>query len=198
MPSLGADLLSLSSHKIGGPGGTGALVLSADWHLGDPLVRGGGQEGGLRAGTENIPAIVGFGAAAAAARTEIESEGARQRGLRDRLEEGVRAGGASIFAGSVERLPNTSCFSQPGVPAETALIALDLEGIAVSSGSACSSGKVGPSHVLDAMQVPRDVAAGAIRISVGRTTTQDDVERFLDVWKRVVEVIHGRRKARAA
>ena len=197
--ALGADLLSLSSHKIGGPTGVGALVSTSDeWHLVEPLIRGGGQERGARAGTENIAGIAGFGAAAEACLRDLAAEAVRLHGLRDRVEDAVREAGAVIFAGGVERLPNTLCFAQPGVPAETALIALDLAGIAVSSGSACSSGKVRASHVLKAMGVAAEAIPGAIRVSLGRTTTVEDVETFLSAWNRLLDSIHGRRKVRAA
>jgi cysteine desulfurase len=197
--SLGADLLSLSSHKIGGPAGVGALVATSDeWHLGEPLIRGGGQERGARAGTENVAGIAGFGAAAAASLRDLAAEAVRLHALRERVEGAVREAGAVIFAEAVDRLPNTVCFARPGVPAETALIALDLAGVAVSSGSACSSGKVRASHVLEAMGVAAEVVPGAIRVSLGRTTTPGDVETFLSAWNRVLDSIHGRRKVRAA
>ena len=199
MESLGVDLMSVSSHKLGGPSGIGALVAARDGrhdglHLDDPLMRGGGQERGVRAGTENLPGIAGFGAAAEAALRDLASEASRLRLMSERVEAGVRAGGAVVFAGGVERLPNTVCFAQPGLAAETALIALDLAGVAVSSGSACSSGKVRTSHVLEAMGIAPPIASGAIRVSMGHTTTNEDVETFLSVWNRVLESINGRRK----
>src|SRR6516164_5646305 len=150
--ALGADLLTLSGHKIGAPKGVGALIgRPAALSLLDPLIKGGGQERNMRAGTENVAAIAGFGAAAAAA----------------------------------ERLPNTTLFAVPGMKAETAVIAFDLEGIAVSSGAACSSGKVQPSHVLSAMGVPPPLARAAVRVSLGPSTTESEIERFIEAWIKV-------------
>ena len=153
---LGADLLTLSGHKIGGLKGVGALVRGReDIHFSDPLIRGGGQERGARAGTENVAGIVAFGAAAEVAHRQFAEEAAHMLGLRDLLEEGLRAISpqAIIFGNTAERLPNTTLFASAGVKAETAVIAFDLDGVAVSSGAACSSGKVQPSHVLAAMGV---------------------------------------------
>jgi cysteine desulfurase len=185
---LQADVLSVSGHKIGAPKGVGALVKREEkLHLSDPLIRGGGQERGLRAGTENVAAIAGFGAAAAAAQKALAAESARMAGLRDRLEAGLksRMPQAVIFGAGASRLPNTTLFAVPGIRAETAVIALDLEGIAVSSGAACSSGKVQPSHVLAAMRVEPSLAQGAIRISLGPSTSESEVDRFLDAWIRL-------------
>ena len=199
MAELVADYLVLSAHKIGGPKGVGALVARDADILPDALVRGGGQERNRRAGTENVVGIAGFGAAAEAALRDLDDM-PRIRAMRDRLEAGladlsVRHGGAlHIFGGNAERLPNTSCFAMEGVPAQTALMSLDLDGIAVSSGSACSSGKVGSSHVLKAMGVADDVAACAIRVSFGWTNTDDDVPAFLAAYERLV----ARMLARAA
>jgi cysteine desulfurase len=181
--ALEADLLTLSGHKIGGPKGAGALVKRCPLDL-DPLVTGGGQERGERAGTENVAAIAGFGAAAGAAEANLATETARVRGLRDRLEAGLRAAtpDVTIFGANAERLPNTTLFAVAGLKAETAVILFDLEGVAVSSGAACSSGKVQPSHVLAAMGVPPALARAAVRVSLGPTTTQDDIERFLTAW----------------
>ncbi len=168
--SLGADVLILSAHKIGGPKGAGALAFADEnSHIGDVVARGGGQERGQRAGTENVAAIAGFGAAARTVMDSSEVEANRMRELRDRAEEAVLriAPQAVIFGSDVERLPNTSAFAVPGVSAETLLMALDLDGVAVSSGSACSSGKVGRSHVLAAMGVEPELAGGAIRVSFG-------------------------------
>ncbi len=151
--ALGADLMTLSAHKLGGPQGVGALIRRGDIHIAEPLIKGGGQERGMRAGTENVAAIAGFGAAAAVAARQADA--ARMAGLRDRLEAGLKAASpeAVIFGESAPRLPNTTLFAVPGMKAETAIIAFDLNGIAVSSGSACSSGKVQASHVLAAMGV---------------------------------------------
>src|SRR5215470_9073077 len=181
--ALGADLLTLSGHKIGGPKGVGALVKGGPVDL-DPLVTGGGQERGERAGTENVASIAGFGAAAGAAEADLTSESTHMRGLRDRLEAGLRAGTpeVTIFGADAERLPNTTLFTVPGLKAETAVILFDLEGVAVSSGAACSSGKVQSSHVLGAMGVSPALARGAVRVSLGPSTTQDDIERFLTAW----------------
>ncbi|MBX6323655.1 MAG: cysteine desulfurase [Rhodospirillaceae bacterium] len=183
LPGLGVDLLSLSAHKLGGPQGAGALVLRDGVEL-SPLLRGGGQERYRRAGTENVPGIAGFGAAADEAAAEPEVQG-RVAALRDTLEAGLRAAEPSlvVFGAGAPRLPNTCCFAVPGLSAETLLIALDLAGVAASSGSACSSGKVRPSHVLAAMGVPPALARGAIRISLGWASRRADVERFLEAWR---------------
>ncbi len=186
--ALGADLLTLSAHKIGGVKGVGALVRGRDdIHFADPLIRGGGQERGLRAGTENVAGIAAFGAAAEAARRQLADEAAHMLALRNQLEEGLRAISrqAVIFGAGAERLPNTTLFALDGVSAETAIIALDLEGVAASSGAACSSGKVQPSHVLGAMGVSPSLLRGAVRLSLGWTTTQADIERFLGAWRKV-------------
>jgi len=185
MSELGADLMSLSAHKLGGPQGAGALIRRGDIHIAEPLIKGGGQERALRAGTENVAAIAGFGAAAAVAN---QTDAARMTALRDRLESGLKAvtPQAIIFGQGCARLPNTTLFAVPGMKAETAIIAFDLNGVAVSSGSACSSGKVQASHVLAAMGVEPALARGAVRISLGWSTTQADVERLLDTWKNVI------------
>ena len=183
--TLGADLMSISSHKLGGPQGAGALISRADIHIGEPLVRGGGQERGLRAGTENVAAIAGFGAAAAIAG---KTDAARVAALRDRFEAGLTKSSpqAVIFGRGAPRLPNTSLFTVPGLKAETAVIAFDLNGIAVSSGSACSSGKVQASHVLSAMGVEPGLARGAVRVSLGWSTTEAEIETLLTAWNKVV------------
>jgi cysteine desulfurase len=188
MTALGADLLTLSAHKIGGAKGAGALIRASEAiHFADPLIRGGGQERGMRAGTENVAGIAAFGAAAAAAHRQLTDEAAHMLALRTELEEGLRAISPQvvIFGAAVERLPNTTLFALENVKAETALIALDLEGLAVSSGAACSSGKVQPSHVLAAMGVSPPLTRGAVRVSLGWTTTKADVERFLNAWRKV-------------
>ena len=190
--TLGADLLTLSGHKIGGLKGVGALVRGReDIHFSDPLIRGGGQERGARAGTENVAGIVAFGAAAEVAHRQLAEEAAHMRGLRDLFEEGLRAVSpqAIIFSDSAERLPNTTLFALAGVKAETAVIAFDLEGVAVSSGAACSSGKVQPSHVLAAMGVSPPLIRGAVRVSLGWTTTKADVERFLGAWRKLASAL---------
>jgi cysteine desulfurase len=181
--ALGADLLTLSAHKIGGTQGAGALVKRDESLQIDPLIRGGGQERGSRAGTENVAAIAAFGAAAVAANTNLAAESAHMARLRDRLEAGLRAGGAVIFGAAAARLPNTSLAAMPGTRAETLVIGFDLDGVAISSGSACSSGKVAPSHVLAAMGVPAELARGAIRVSIGPSTAEAEIDRFLKVWQ---------------
>lgn len=192
--SLGAHFVILSSHKIGGPKGAGALVLGDASISPAPLVTGGGQENFQRGGTENTPAIAGFGAAASQIGKMIEGSRAISC-LRDSIEAGLsticeqagnKAGEPVFFAQEADRLPNTSCFAVPGIRAETALISLDLEGIAVSSGSACSSGKVRKSHVLEAMGVTDELADCALRISTGSATTNEDAERFLGAFKNIV------------
>jgi cysteine desulfurase len=188
LAAFGADLLTVSAHKIGGPKGVGALVRASDEiHFPDPLIRGGGQERGMRAGTENVAGIAAFGAAAAAAGRQLADEAADMLAVRNLLEEGLGAISpqAVIFGAGAERLPNTTLFALDGVNAETAIIALDLEGVAVSSGAACSSGKVQPSHVLGAMGVSPSLLRGAVRVSLGWTTTQDDVACFLGAWRKV-------------
>jgi len=182
--TLGVDFLTLSGHKIGAPKGVGALVKRERRLDLVSLITGGGQERGARAGTENVAAIAGFGAAAMAARQNFEADTARMRQLRDRLEAGLRSATPTIviFAENVDRLPNTTLLALPGMKAETAVIAFDLEGVAVSSGAACSSGKVAPSHVLAAMGAGPDLARGAVRVSLGASTTENDVERFLRAW----------------
>lgn len=175
-----ASYISLSAHKIGGPQGVGALIVRDDAPFAAQLL-GGGQERGLRAGTENVAGIAGFGAAAAAW-TAMSSE------LRDRFEHGLKG---PVFGRGAARLPNTSCFALPGIAAETSLMALDLDGVMVSSGAACSSGKVRPSHVLKAMGVPDELARCALRASFGWNSTQADVDAALASIARLVE----RRKA---
>jgi cysteine desulfurase len=181
LAALGVDLISLSAHKLGGPPGVGALVLAADIEIAASQ-RGGGQERGRRAGTENLPGIVGFGAAAQAARAGL-GKAAELADLRDRLERGLRqlVPDIRIFAEAAPRLANTCCFAAPGLAAETQVIALDLAGIAVSAGAACSSGKVAPSQVLAAMGAGA-AAAAAIRVSLGWTSEAADIERFLEAW----------------
>lgn len=192
---LGVDTLSLSAHKLGGPQGIGALVIGDAVEL-HPLLKGGGQERGWRAGTENMPAIRGFGVAARLGREElgaIQALGA----LRDAMEERLRRVTPDIvvMAPGAGRLPNTSCVALPGVPAETQVMALDLAGIAVSAGSACSSGKVRPSHVLRAMGASPELAGSAIRVSLGWRTAPEDIEHFVDAWTTMVARIRGNRHA---
>jgi len=183
--ALGVDLLTLSAHKIGGPQGAGALFIRAGLSL-TPLIRGGGQEGRRRGGTENVAAIAGFGAAA----REIAGDAGPipdLAAMRDRMERELRAiaPDLTIHGGGAARVGNTSCFGAPGLPAETALIALDLAGVAVSSGAACSSGAVEPSRVLLAMGAPDATAREAIRVSLGWATTEGDVDRLVEHWAKV-------------
>jgi len=178
----GADFMTLSSHKLGGPQGVGALLIRQGFEL-PRLLHGGGQERRRRAGTENVAAIAGFGSAAEAAARDLTAM-ARLQVLRDELEREILAapGKAVIIGSGTGRLANTSCIALPGLAAETLVIKLDLQGFAVSAGSACSSGKVGASHVLAAMGVADDLARSAIRISLGWGTTRDDIDSFLDCW----------------
>jgi cysteine desulfurase len=183
--ALGVDFLTLSAHKLGGPQGVGAVVLG-DGIEPVALLRGGGQERRWRPGTENLPGIAGFGRACDLA-LEDQDLGRRTAALRDRLEAEIRAvaPSARICGAAAERLPNTSCLAMPGVSNQTQLMALDLEGIAVSTGSACSSGKVGPSHVLAAMGIEPAEAASAIRVSLGWASRDADVDRFVAAWTRL-------------
>jgi cysteine desulfurase len=198
--ALEADFLTISGHKIGAPKGVGALVARSEAVRPDPLVRGGGQERGARGGTENVAGIAGFGAAAAAALQELSEAGARMAVLQAQLESGLRATSPDviIFGAESPRLPNTTLFSVPGLKAETAVIAFDLEGVAVSSGAACSSGKVQPSHVLAAMGVPPDLARGAVRVSLSPTTTESEINRFLEAWNKVSRALLNRPQGIAA
>jgi cysteine desulfurase len=174
-----AQLLTLSAHKIYGPKGVGALIVDKSLELA-PLIYGGGQEKGMRAGTENVAGIVGFGVAAELARAQLEQRTAHTRGLRDRLEQGLaRYAEVTVFARKAERLSNTVQMAVAGIDGETLLMQLDRVGIAVSSGSACASGKNEASHVLMAMGVDVDTARGAIRISLGKDTTESDVDFLL-------------------
>jgi cysteine desulfurase len=180
--AIGADLITLSAHKLGGPPGVGALVVGDRVDLA-PLFRGGGQERRRRAGTENIPGIVGFAAAARAAAAEIAVYD-RVRVLRDALEAGIAAVApdAVVIGAAARRLPNTAAIAMPGVAAETQVIALDLDGVMVSAGAACSSGKVGPSHVLAAMGVEPGLASSTIRVSLGWNSSEADIAHFLRSW----------------
>jgi cysteine desulfurase len=189
LQSLGVDLLTIAAHKIGGPKGIGALVGPAiDKVLNDPLVKGGGQEFGRRAGTENIVAIAGFAAAAELACDEL-ADREMVRFLRDRLESRLQKmfPDLVVFSEKVDRLDNTSLFAVPGLRAETLVMALDLEGLAVSSGSACSSGKVAPSHVLSAMGVSPELAGCAIRVSFGPDNWLQDVDRLVNALGKIAK-----------
>src|SRR6266516_1134916 len=185
-----ADLVTLSAHKIGGPKGVGALVLAEDVQGLVPLLRGGGQELGRRAGTENVAGIAAFGAAVRAAMAALQADAARPQSLRDRLEAGLKqTPDMIVFSEGVPRLPNTTLFTVPGLRAETAVIGFDLGGIAVSSGSACSSGKVQPSHVLAAMGVGRELAQGAVRLSLGWSTSEADIDLALEAWRKLADAL---------
>ena len=182
---LQADLLSISAHKIGGPKGVGALVIGDNLTGPAPLLRGGGQELSRRAGTENVIGIAGFGAAAKAVIAGLPDM-TKIAELRRFLEAGLRQhNDVTVFAADASRLPNTVLFGAPGLRAETAVIGFDLEGISVSSGSACSSGKVQPSHVIEAMGFGPELTRSGIRVSLGWETTETDVERFLEAWKKL-------------
>jgi len=179
--ALGVDMVSLSSHKIGGPQGAGALIVQDTVGLG-AIIHGGGQERRHRGGTENAASIAGFGVAAQYA-ANCKDEAARLGDLQQDLEVRARAvlSETQIFGEAVARLTNTTCLTMPNVSSETQVMALDLAGVAVSAGAACSSGKVGASHVLEAMGVG-EAAGDAIRVSLGWTTTTDDIERFISAW----------------
>ncbi len=181
---LGCDLLTVAAHKVGGPKGIGALIMR-DGLVVEPLVQGGGQELRRRSGTENVTAIAGFAALFSEPLVEAHQ-------LTDQLVAGL--GGALVFSDQVHRLSNTTCFAILGMKAETILMNLDLHGYAVSSGSACSSGKVGRSHVLEAMSVPADVASCAVRVSLGWNTTADDVTSFIETFN-TLRARHASRKA---
>jgi len=190
--ALGVDLLSLSAHKFNGPKGAGALWIKRGTRM-QPILTGGKHERNRRAGTENVPAVAGMGVAARLAVQKLAAEGARLAALRDRLEQGVlsRIPGTVVNGGGVPRVPNTTNISFERVEAESLLIALDLEGIAVSTGSACSSGTLEPSHVLRAMGFPAHRTQNSLRFSLGLFSTQDEVDRVLDVLPRLVEKLRA-------
>ena len=193
--TLGLDALTLSGHKFAAPKGVGALVLADGVFLDDAFVRGGGQERRQRCGTECLPGLVGMGEAARVARDALVEEAGRLGALRDQIEAGVfaLAPDATVFGTGAPRLPNTLSFSVPGLDAPGALIALDLAGVAVSSGSACASGKVARSATLAAMGVSPASAAGALRVSLGWDTGEGDVVRFLAAFERVLQTLYMRR-----
>ena len=195
--ALGADMLSLSAHKIGGPKGIGALVLREGVSV-EPLLKGGGQERRRRAGTENVGGIVGFGVAAELAAADL-AKAPELAKLRDELEAGALAIApeAVVLPSRVPRLPNTTCLAVPGAKAETLVIGLDLAGVAVSSGSACSSGKVEASHVLSAMGIAPELAQGAIRISLGFATSNTDIQAFLRAFGELINRLKQSRKVAA-
>jgi len=181
--ALGVDLMSLSAHKLGGPQGIGALVLGHDLEIHAEIV-GGGQEMGRRSGTENVAGIAGFGRAAALALAGLDGYRALAT-LRDGMERRLRgiAPQARVFGAGAERLPNTSCISMPGVRSDVQVMTFDLAGIAISAGSACSSGKVSASHVLEAMGIPHDEAMTGVRVSLGWGSTAAEIDRFVEVWE---------------
>ncbi len=180
---LGCDMMTLSAHKCGGPVGAACLVVKQNLPI-HPLITGGGQELGRRAGTENVAAIAGFGRAVE--KCDIAQMG-EFRGWRNAMEQEMRSYGATVFGDSVDRLPNTTCVAMPGVSNEVQLMDFDLKGVAVSAGSACSSGRIEPSHVLKAMQVPETLAGCAVRVSGGWDSKKKDMDGFLAVWKAVCE-----------
>lgn len=183
---IGADLLTVSAHKIGGPKGVGALIARNEGARLSPQLVGGGQERGRRGGTENVIGIAGFGAAARAVAGRIDSEGPRMAALRAVLERALKqCPGVEIIAENAPRLPNTAMVAVRGLKAETTVIAFDLAGIAISAGSACTSGKVHASHVLTAMGVPQELAQSALRFSLGWRTTEEEIAEAAEVWRRL-------------
>lgn len=186
--ALGVHALTLSAHKIGGPLGAGALVVDKRVDLA-PLIAGGGHERGLRSGTENVAAIVGFGVACSLATSRLAQEAARLLGLRERIETVLQQRGARIFSAQAPRLPNTVFFAIDGIDGETLVAKLDRAGFACASGSACSSADPEPSHTLLSMGVEPDVARGAVRISLGRGTGADEVERLLRALADTVDAL---------
>ncbi|MDA5639900.1 MULTISPECIES: cysteine desulfurase family protein [Agrobacterium] len=188
--ALDADFLVLSSHKLGGPKGAGALISRGEVMMPKPLIHGGGQEKGHRSGTENTLSVIGFGAAAVVAAEKLADEAARLGALRAKLEHGMRVNAPDVIihGADVARVGNTTFFTLPGLKAETGQIAFDIEGIALSAGSACSSGKVGESHVLTAMG--HDPKLGALRISLGHATDEADIDRTLAAFTKIA----GRRR----
>ncbi len=198
--ALSADALAISAHKLGGPQGAGALCFgSGKHHIREAMLRGGGQEQGLRAGTENVAAIAGFAEAFGEAEAGAETEQLRLGGLRDRLEGHVLsiAPDAVFFGAGAPRLANTTNFAIPGIEAQVLLMSLDIAGVAVSSGSACSSGKVKRSHVLEAMGVPTALAQGAIRVSLGWTTRSEDLALFGRALEKAVRTVKARHRPAA-
>ena len=197
---LDVDLLSLSSHKLGGPAGTGALWMRRGTRL-QTLVTGGPQERGLRAGTENLAAVVGFAAAARAAAAELEAAGARMAALTERLWDGIRARIPDVVrhgATAGSRLPNTLNIRIPGCAGESLLVLLDLAGVAVSLGSACAAGAAEPSHVLRAMGLGEEAARSAVRLSLGPATTEAEIDAVVDLLPRLVRDVRTRGRAGAA
>lgn len=189
MADLGVDMMTLSAHKIGGPKGIGALFLAPGVEFAS-ILNGGGQERGRRGGTENVPAIAGFGVAASHVNEMLNNVGHIAR-LRDGMEQTIleHVPEVVMHGHNAPRLVNTSLFGVEGVSAETQVIALDLSGIAISSGSACSSGKVAPSHVLRAMGLSESISASSVRVSIGVETKEEEIERFIDAWVSILKMI---------
>ena len=188
----GADMMAMTGHKFGGPVGVGALIVGPNLPL-DPVFRGGGHEENRRAGTHNVPAIAGLGVAARLAERSL-ARAAEIAALRDRMQAAAEAAGATIWGADEERLPGTLCLSAAGFPRETQMMAMDLAGVAISGGTACSSGKSKPSHVLLAMGAGEAEASNAIRVSLGWNSTEEDAEAFIREWP----TAYARIKARAA
>lgn len=188
--AAGVHAMTLSAHKIGGPKGAGALILDKRLEL-QPLIAGGGHERGLRSGTENVAAIAGFGLAAELAVTNLQNQAIALRALRAKLEAGLSALGAHIFSAQAERLPNTSYFAFAGMDGETLVGRLDRAGFAVAAGAACSSANPAPSHVLLAMGVPSVLERGAVRVSLGTGTTQQQIQDFLSALKATLEQLNA-------
>ncbi|MGQ2965069.1 cysteine desulfurase family protein, partial [Methylophilus sp.] len=188
--ALGVSAMTISSHKIGGPVGVGALILDKRVDIA-PLLHGGGQERGLRSGTENVAGIVGFAAACRIAVETLKTRSATQTNLRGQLEAGLQALGATMFGQQASRLPNTSFFAIPNIEGETLVTALDKAGFAVASGSACSSDSTEPSHVLLAMGVEADLARGAVRVSVSDSNSEAEIQGFLKALQQEVKRLKG-------
>ncbi|MCP4637901.1 MAG: cysteine desulfurase [Methyloversatilis sp.] len=195
--ALGVAAMTLSAHKIGGPQGAGALVLDKRVDL-EPLIAGGGHERGLRSGTENIAAIVGFGVACEEAVAALGARREAMQAQRALIERCVAEQGGSVFGAGAERLPNTCYFALPGIDGETLVGKLDRAGFAVASGAACSSASPEPSRTLTAMGVAADLARGAVRVSVGASTTMQDVNDFCGALARVADELRGLRAMAAA
>ena len=188
--ALGVNAMTVSSHKIGGPVGVGALILDKRVDIA-PLLHGGGQERGLRSGTENVAAIVGFAQACELATASLKTRSETQAKLREQLETGLQRLHAVIFGQQAERLPNTSFFAIPNIEGETLVTALDKAGYAVASGSACSSDSTEPSHVLLAMGVEADLARGAVRVSLGEHNNETEIQGFLQALQQEVKRLKG-------
>jgi cysteine desulfurase len=188
--SLGVHAMTISSHKIGGPVGVGALILDKRVDIA-PLLHGGGQEKGLRSGTENVAGIVGFARACQLAMQTLQSRSTATQGLRDQLEAGLQRLRAVIFGANTVRLPNTSFFAIPNIEGETLVTALDKAGFAVASGSACSSDSTEPSHVLLAMSIEADLARGAVRVSLNELNTAEEISQFLVALQKEVQRLKG-------